>query len=130
MKIFTFFSLSSKTHILSIENHSLTPKLSLHQNSLSLSLSLESYRKSEKREGGDVATDDDDGGKSFPERRERVVSTAIVTKHSTHFLNLVHQSNQTLHRRHIFTAKSKSKQRIQKAREFQSQLELRKTNFR
>ena len=77
-----------------------------------------------------MATDNDDGGKSFPERRERVVSTAIVTKHSTHFLNLVHQSNQTLHRCHIFTAKSKSKQRIQKAREFQSQLELRKTNFR
>ena len=58
------------------------------------------------------------------------MSSETLLRIITRFLNLVHQSDQILHRRHIFTAKAKSKQRIQKAREFQSQLELRKTNFR
>ena len=63
MKIFTFFflmnssSLSSKTHILSLEKSLLTLKLSLRQNSLSL---WKSYRKGEKR-----------GGKGGPGHRRR-----------------------------------------------------------
>ena len=108
MKIFTFFflmnssSLSSKTHILSLEKSLLTLKLSLRQNSLSLSEKVtEKVRKEEGR--GDLATDDGDGGKRFPERRESVVSAAIVTEHSTRSLNPVHQSDQTLHRRHILS---------------------------
>lgn len=55
----------------------------------------------------DLAADDGDRRKSFPQRREGVVIgvSAVVAEHGAGLLDSVHQTDQTLHARHLVRKK-------------------------
>lgn len=48
-----------------------------------------------------LSTNDGHRGKSFPERRESIISTAIVPEHGTSSLNSINHAYQALHSRHV-----------------------------
>lgn len=64
--------------------------------------SMSSQENKRKHGEQDLATDDGNGGKSLPERRESVVvSATIVTEHGAGPLDPVNQTDQALHGRHL-----------------------------
>lgn len=58
-------------------------------------------------EDDDLTADDGDGRKSFPQRREGVAigGAAVVAEHGAGLLDSVHQTDQTLHARHLVKKK-------------------------
>lgn len=67
---------------------------------------------SKTTENDDLATDDGDGGKSFPKRREGVVvGAAVVAEHGAGLLDSIYQADQALHARHTVKMNNNNKKK-------------------